>query len=302
MTIPINSQGVCSGFNTNTQITFVVGNKEMQIELRYLLSCDYFNEQVNAGMQYTRVIVQETTATTFQIFQSYLTTNQLPPLDLETKLNLYRLVHKYQHKALLDILRSELIKEIPSHCENVLSLAYFCKDEKLKDVCKKAAHHNPSHFVSLLFKLIEANQVEVLREVFKWSKNTITYMFTYSHKASLSPLAALIRKNEFGMAVELIDAANKVDISTSELISDPQYLIFQLLDRALTPTDEQNKLILSLARGNNLLLTSTKNSRNDPPIHIALSKGWNETFAQMLKECKTDVTQVKNKDGKGLLS
>ncbi|MBP7074545.1 MAG: ankyrin repeat domain-containing protein [Rhabdochlamydiaceae bacterium] len=312
MSIPaINSSFAPTANVASNHFTFVVEGQEIQIETRFLLQCDYFNNMLSHGVSETlnrRIQIENASKETVQAFLNFLKTYQLPNLTPAQVIELYMLVHQYQHIALLNQVRPLVVQQIPSQCSHVLQLACVYEDDQLKKACRDHLERNAYNEQQFLFRLVDEELYAVIEEVLSWmpanregrGSSNMSGMLSYNSNGKTT-FAKLISKQKYELASKTLAAGQANGVRTNQIVSNPQELILQMLNGQAEPTKEQNDLIVALAADNPSVFTSNYNIEN-PPIFVALIRGWDQTVRCMLQICKSSVIRTTNNKGTGLLA
>ncbi len=312
MSVPgINSTFASTGNAVSNHFTFVVEGQEIQIETRFLLQCDYFNNMLSHGVSETlnrRISIENASKETVQAFLNFLKTYQLPNLTPAQTIELYMLVHQYQHIALLNQVRPLVLGQIPSQCSHVLQLACVYEDDGLKTACREHLERNAYNEQQFLFRLVDEELYGVIQEVLGWmsanrggrGSSNLSGMLSYNSNGKTT-FAKLIGKQKYELAAKILATAQANGVRTNQIVPNPQELILEMLKGPAQPTKEQNDLIVALASDNISVLTSNYNIEN-PPLFVALIRGWDETFRCMLQMCKSSVVRTTNARGTGLLT
>lgn len=273
------------GLNQTPTVVFEVDGESISVETRFLLPCDYFNQMLQSGMTESlkgRIEVKEVSAATFREFINYLKRPIFPSVGYEGSLGLFVLGHKYMHHALQVQAADRLKQEIPSHLKEILSFACLYEDcAELKSACQIYAQQNSYQVRALLSQLIEEDEMDAFAEVLKWNRDCLYQMMQYSD-GNRNPFNRLLEKQKFGLAVQYLEAAKKAEMRTYNLVSNPQEAVYQLLSGE-KPSADQNALIKAIAQNNPEILTNSHYQRPETPLHLAVRKGWDETFEEMLK-------------------
>ncbi|MCE5316568.1 MAG: ankyrin repeat domain-containing protein [Parachlamydia sp.] len=274
---------VPQGLQQTPSVTFLVDGEEISVETRYLLPCDYFNTMLNSGMNESlkgRISVEEIPAAIFKEFVAYLKRPIFPQVDFEGAWGLFILAHRYQHQTLLTLATDRLKQEMPSHLKEILALACnYDNCAELKSACQTYAQNNSYQVRSLLSQLIEEEEYDAFSEVLTWNRDCLYQMMQYSDGSQRTPFTRLLEKQKFGLAAQYLNAARKSELRTYNLIAKPQEAIFEILGKE-KPSPEQNELVKAIAQSSPEALTQS--GRQEPPLHLAVRMGWDQTFEDML--------------------
>lgn len=301
---PENSRGTTFNFLVPpTQLTFVVEGKQIQVETRFLIQCDYFNNMLKNPMTETltgRIEIKECSMETLQIFLNFLKEPQLPNhLNNRELLELYTLVHRFQYSFLLKQVRDLLIKQIPSSLPDILIQGFFFSDEVIVNQCKEQVSRNSYQYRNLLLELTKAEEYDLIGELCKWPRDSIYSMFTYSENGE-TPFSKLVSQNMVLSATNLLKAAKANNIRISQIVPRIQQTILQILSQETPPNENQIELLMTLALDEPSALTSSHQAENSP-LFAALNKGWNTVFERMLTVCQGNIPRLVDPKGVGLL-
>lgn len=288
---PVTSGFIPQGMFQNPTVLFVVEEETIPVETRFLLPCDYFNQMLQTGMTESlkgRIVVTDVSAATFKEFINYLKRPLFPSVDYQGALGLLTLGHKYMHHALQVQAAERLKQDIPSHLVEILPFACLFEDcAELKNACQTYAQQNSYQVRPLLSQLIEEEEWDAFGEVLKWNRDCLYQMMQHSD-GSRTPFHKLLEKQKFGLAAQYLEAAKRTELRTYNLVANPQEAVFQLLSGE-KPTKDQNALIKAIAHSQPEILTNSSYQRQETPLHVALKKGWDETFEEMLKGTSNNV-------------
>src|SRR5262245_52664710 len=113
LTFPFQPQPLSS-------VTFVVEDKEIQIETRFLKACDYFKTEKEDYSE--KIKVSGVSLAAFKLFQTFLEEGEIS-CEYSQALEVFKIARQYQHKSLLEKMIARLLQEIPFHFSDVLSFA-----------------------------------------------------------------------------------------------------------------------------------------------------------------------------------
>lgn len=291
---------------SNPMITFVVEGQELHIESHLLEVCDYFKTMLSSGLQESitrRIVIQETSKETVEIFLNFLKTKQLPPtMNTEQLIELYHFVHQYQHQALLvqigrllntQAQEANRRKDYSFPAVDLLVLACLYNDRSLKEACRNYVLSSHS-YQSFMLQLIDREAYDALREVLTWKAQQVELMTIYpSGNKKETAVFKLFNRGMYLLASDVLKFGQR---HMNNMNQELQELVREILNQESHLSPEQIELLSTVsAKIYNMMANSSL-------LFIPLFKGWNAIFEMLLSHCKESVYQITNTEKTTLLS